>query len=410
MVFDVLQYHKKKEKNMIKKVYLDNAASTYVSSEVLAEMMPCFNTLYGNSSSVHSFGREAEALVDRSRDRVAKAINAQKSTEIYFTSGGTEANNLAIMGIAQAYKSKGKHIITSTIEHDSVLECFRALEKQGFEVTYLPADKDGVVSLASLIHHVRKDTILISIMSANNEIGTIQNIKAVGKTAHEYGIVFHTDATCAIGALKIDVQDMEIDALTISGHKLHGPKGVGALYVRKEVKFEGIIKGGQHERGKRAGSLNVPGIVGLGKAVELAVKDCFVNSQKLKSIRKYFVSNLTEKVQNVTINGHPQQVVPAILSITFHDVDGQSLATLLDMEGIAVSTGSACASHAITKSHVLSAIGMSDIDCNSTIRVSFAKSISKEDVDYATEKIAHCVAKLRKVSPIVKAKKEVKNV
>ena len=384
---------------MTKKIYLDNAASTFVSSEVLAEMMPCFTTFYGNSSSTHSFGREAEAIVDRARDRVAKAIGA-KSGEIYFTSGGTESNNLAILGIARANKHKGKHLITSKIEHDSVLESFRQLEKEGFDVTYLPADKQGIISLASLMHYVRKDTILISIMAVNNEIGTIQNLKAIGKTAHESGIVFHTDATCAIGKIKIDVADMEIDALTISGHKMHGPKGVGALFVRNGIKFESLIKGGEQERGKRAGSLNVPLISGLGKAVEIATKEIFNDNQKIKSIKTYFINKLSKLIDNFSLNGHAQQTTNAILSLTFKGVDGESLMMLLDLEGIAVSTGSACASHAITKSHVLKAIGLSDEDSQSTLRISFSKSISKEDVEYVTEKIAECVLKLRKVSPI----------
>lgn len=391
---------------MTKRVYLDNAASTYVSSEAMAEMMPCFNTFYGNSSSVHAYGREAEGIVDRARDRIAKAINAEKSNEIYFTSGGTESNNLAIFGLARANKNKGRHIITSAIEHDSVLECFKTLEQEGFEVTYLPADSQGVVSLASLMHHIRKDTILISVMSVNNELGTIQTVKAIGKTAHESGIIFHTDASCAMGAIKIDVQDMEIDALTISGHKVYGPKGSGALYVKNGIKFDSLIKGGEHERGKRAGTLNVPSIAGFGKAVELAGRDLSVNVQKLKSIRHYFVSSLETKIENFRLNGHLQQTVPSILSLTFEGVDGESLMMLLDMEGISVSTGSACASHAISRSHVLKAVGFSDEDSHSTIRISFAKSISKDDVDYATDKIAECVAKLAKVSPIKARRKE----
>ena len=384
---------------MTKKVYLDNAASTYVSSEVLSEMMPCFTTFYGNSSSTHSFGRDAEAIVDRARDRVAKAIGA-KANEIYFTSGGTESNNLAILGIAKANKKNGKHIITSAIEHDSVLNTVKELEKEGFEVTYLPADKQGIVSLANLMHNIRKDTILISIMAVNNEIGTIQNLKAIGKTAHEYGIVFHTDATCAIGTLKIDVKDMEIDALTLSGHKIHAPKGIGALYVNNSVKFEGMMKGGEHERGKRAGSLNVPAIAGLGKAVEIATREIFSDNQKLKTIRTYFINELSKLIDNFSVNGHPQQTTHSILSLTIKGVDGESLIMLLDMEGIAVSTGSACASHAINKSHVLKAIGLSDEESQSTIRLSFAKSVSKEDIDYVVKVLSEQVLKLRKVSPI----------
>lgn len=387
----------------MKKVYLDNAATTYISNEVMQEMMPVFTTLYGNSSSTHSYGRDAEAIVDKARDRIAKSIGADKSNEIYFTSGGTEANNWAIFGIARANKHKGKHIITSAIEHASVLESVKELKKEGFEVTFLPADKQGVVSLASLMHNIRKDTILISVMSVNNEIGTIQNIKAIGKTAKEYGIVFHTDATQALGGLMIDVNDMEIDALTLSAHKIYGPKGVGALYVRNGVKIDNLLFGGEQERTKRAGTLNTPAIAGFGKAVAVASKEIGSNVQKLKTIRHYIISSLTKQVEDFTINGHPQQAVPSILSITFDRVDGESLMMLLDMEGVSVSTGSACTSHAIVKSHVLEAIGLDELASKSTIRLSFAKSITKEEVNFAIEKIAEAVKKLRKASPITKA-------
>lgn len=387
----------------MKKVYLDNAATTYISTEVMQEMLPVFTSFYGNSSSTHTFGREAEAIVDKARDRIAKAIGANKSNEIYFTSGGTEANNWAIFGLARANKHKGKHIITSSIEHASILESVNQLKEEGFEVTILPADKQGVVSLASLMHHIRKDTILISIMSVNNEIGTIQNIKAIGKTAKENNIIFHTDATQAMGGLKIDVNDMEIDALTLSAHKLYGPKGVGALYVRNGVKIDNLIFGGEQEREKRPGTLNTPAIAGFGKAVSVASKEIGANVQKLKSIRTYILHNLSKEIEDFTVNGHPQQAVPSILSLTFERVDGESLMMLLDMEGVSVSTGSACASHAIVKSHVLKAIGLDDLASQSTIRLSFAKSVTKEEINYATEKIVEAVKKLRKASPITKA-------
>ncbi len=387
----------------MKKVYLDNAATTYISSEVLQEMMPVFTTFYGNSSSTHTYGREAEAIVDNARDRIAQAIGADKSNEIYFTSGGTEANNWAIFGLARANKHKGKHIITSSIEHASILESVKRLKAEGFEITILPTDKQGVVSLASLMHHIRKDTILISIMSVNNEIGTIQNIKAIGKTAKENGIIFHTDATQALGGLKIDVNDMEIDALTLSAHKIYGPKGVGALYVRNGIKIENLIFGGEQERTKRAGTLNTPAIAGFGKAVSVASKEIGTNVQRLKTIRNYILNNLTKEIEDFTVNGHPQQAVPSILSLTFDRVDGESLMMLLDMEGVSVSTGSACTSHAIVKSHVLEAIGLDELDSQSTIRLSFAKSVTKEEINFATEKIADAVKRLRKASPITKA-------
>lgn len=387
----------------MKKVYLDNAATTYLSSEVLQEMMPVFTNLYGNSSSTHTFGREAECIADKARDRIAKAINADKSNEIYFTSSGTEANNWAIFGLARANKNKGKHIITSSIEHASILESVNKLKEEGFEITVLPADKYGIVSLASLMHHIRKDTILISIMSVNNEIGTIQNIKAIGKTAKENGVLFHTDATQALGGLRLDVKDMEIDALTLSAHKIYGPKGVGALYVKNGVEIDSLIFGGEQERAKRAGTLNTPAIAGFGKAVTIASKEIGTNVQKLKNIRNYIINKLSKTIKDFTLNGHPQQTVPSILSLTFDRVDGESLTMMLDLEGVAVSTGSACVSHAIKKSHVLSAIGLDELASQSTIRLSFAKSITKEEVNYAIEKIADAVKRLRKASPITKA-------
>lgn len=299
---------------MSRKVYLDNAATTYVSSEVLNEMLPCFNAIYGNASSIHGFGRDAAAIVDRARDRIAAAINAKSANEIYFTSGGTEADNWAIKGLAYANSNKGKHIITSAIEHHAVLDACAALEKEGFEITYLPVDSTGLVSITELLRAIRKDTILISIMAVNNEVGTIQNIKTIAKTAHENGIIFHTDAVQALGALRLDVQDMEIDALSISAHKIYGPKGVGALYVKNGIRIENLVDGGSQERGKRGGTLNVPGIAGFGKAAEIAVRDLAINQQKLRSIREYFLSKLKENVEYIHINGHPHQKFRALLA------------------------------------------------------------------------------------------------
>ncbi|MBQ9786301.1 MAG: cysteine desulfurase, partial [Clostridia bacterium] len=327
----------------MKRVYLDNAATTYCSSEVINEMMPAFNTIYGNANSIHSFGREASGIVDRARDKVAKAIGS-KSNEIYFTSGGSEANNWAIKGVAYANMHKGKHIITSKIEHDSVLESCKALEKEGFEVTYLNVDEFGLVSLAELMHNIRKDTILISIMTVNNEVGTIQNIKAIAKTAHESGIVFHTDAVQAIGAVKMNVEDMDIDLLSMSAHKIYGPKGCGALYIRNGIKCNDLLDGGEQERKRRAGTLNVPAIAGFGKAIETATRDIIVNQQKIKTIRDYFLKQVIEKIQYVKVNGHQYQKVQGIINIGFEMVDAESLLMMLDLEGIAVSMGSACTS------------------------------------------------------------------
>lgn len=388
---------------MEKRVYLDNAATTYVSGEVLNEMLPCFNAVYGNSSSLHSFGREAQNIVDRARDRVAKAINAEKSNEIYFTGSGSEANNWAIKGLARANRAKGNHIIVSSIEHDSVLEACKELEKEGFEVTYLSVDETGLVSLAELLHYIKPETILISVMSVNNEVGTIQNIKAFAKTAHENGIIFHTDAVQAVGALKMDVQDMEIDAMTMSAHKIYGPKGVGALYLKNGIRIENLINGGNQERGKRGGTLNVPGIAGFGKAIEIAVRDLSVNQQKLKAIRQYFLDKVEENIPYVHLNGHPHQKIQGTVNLSFELIEGESILMLLDLEGIAVSTGSACTSGSLEPSHVLKAMGLSNELAQGSIRFSFGKSITKADIDYVVEKLTGVVEKLRAISPLTKA-------
>ena len=387
---------------MEKRVYLDSAATTYVTNEVLTEMMPCYNIFFGNSNSIHGFGREAQGIVDRARDRIARTINA-KSDEIYFTSGGTESDNWAIKGIAHAYASKGKHIITSQIEHPAVLQSCRALEKEGFEVTYLPVDKFGVVSLAALLHAIRKDTILISIMAVNNEVGTIQNIKAIGKTARENNILFHTDAVQAYGSLKLDVEDMCIDLMSISSHKIYGPKGVGALYVRKGVKIRNLVDGGHQERSKRGGTVNVPAVAGFGKAAEINARDMAVNNQRMKSLREYFLKKITERIPYIIVNGHPYQKVQSILNISFELIEGEAILLMLDFEGIAVSTGSACTSGALEKSHVLAAMGVEDEIANGAIRFSFSRSTSKADLDYTVEKLAEVVEKLRKISPQSKA-------
>lgn len=390
---------------MERKVYLDNAATTYVSSEVLNEMLPCFNVVYGNANSLHSFGREAQAIVDKARDRVANAINAKYVTEIYFTSGGTEADNWAIKGIAHAYASKGKHIITSSIEHHAILDSCKELEKEGFEVTYLPVDKYGLVSIADLMHAIRKDTTLISIMAVNNEVGTIQNIKAIAKTAHENGIIFHTDAVQAIGAVKIDVQDMEIDAMSMSAHKIYGPKGCGALYLKRGVKIDNLINGGAQERAKRGGTTNVPAVAGFGKAIEIASRDIIANQQKLKVLRDYFIKTIQENIEDIHINGHPYQKINGTVSVTFERIEGESILMLLDMHGIAVSTASACTSQSLEPSHVLRAMGIPDEIAHGTIRFSFGKNLSIDDIDYTVQKLKEVVDRLRSISPIKKSKK-----
>lgn len=385
----------------MRKIYLDNAATTYVSNEVLTEMLPVFNTVYGNPNSLHGYGREALALLDAARDKVAAAIGANAS-EIYFTSGGTEANNWAVRGLALANSSKGNHIITSKIEHPSVLEACKALEKIGFKVTYLDVDKFGLVSIPDLLHYINDKTILISIMAANNEIGTVQNLQTISKIAHEKGVVFHTDAVQAIGAVNIDVEAMDLDALSLSAHKIYGPKGIGALYVRKGIKISPIIYGGSQEKGKRGGTSNVAGAVGLGKAIEIAVRDLSVNSQKLKVMREYFTKKVSEEIEDITINGHPAQRLPGVVNISFHYIEGESLMLLLDMDGIAVSTGSACSSGSLEQSHVLVAIGTPPEYAQGSIRFSFGKSTTREEVDYVVQSLKKNVKKLRDMSPLNK--------
>lgn len=388
-----------------RRVYFDNASTTYVGNEALREMMPVFSNIYGNPSSLHSFGRDAVKLVDEARDRVAKAIGA-KSSEIYFTSGGTEANNLAIKGLAYANRYKGNHIITSCIEHSSVLEACRQLEKEGFEVTYLKVDAHGLVNFADLLHYIKSDTILISIMTANNEIGTIQHMQAIAETAKEKGIIFHTDAVQAVGSISFNVDAMGIDAMSISSHKIYGPKGAGCLFVRDGVKIQSIISGGKQERGIRGGTQNVPAIVGFGKAIEVAVRDMSINNKKIKSLKEYFIKRLTESIDDIYINGHQAQRLQGIVSVSFDCVNAEAVLTMLDMQGIAVSVGSACESGSIEPSHVLKAIGLDDVLAKGTIRFSFGKSNTKEEVDYLIERLVPIIEKLRSISPLRKKKRK----
>ncbi len=385
----------------MRKIYLDNAATTYVSNEALTEMLPAFNTVFGNSSSLHTFGREANSLVDKARDRVAKAIGAN-SNEIYFTSGGTEADNWALMGLALANKSKGNHIITSQIEHHCVLDTCKKLETMGFRVSYLPVDENGLVSIAELLHEIDDKTILVSVMTANNEIGTIQNIQTIAKIAHEKHAIFHTDAVQAVGAITLDVKALDIDAMSMSSHKIYGPKGVGALYVKKGIKINPLISGGNQERGKRGGTVNVPGVVGFGKAIEIATRDLSVNTKKLKMMREYFTTKVLKEIPDIKVNGHPVQRLASIVNISFNYIEGESLLLLLDLDGIAVSTGSACSSGSLETSHVLKAIGIPQEIAQGSIRFAFGKSTTKEEVDYVIESLVKNVKKLRQMSPLSK--------
>jgi len=386
---------------MKRNVYLDYAATSFVSNEVLTEMLPLFGTTFANPNSSHHFGREALSFVDKARDRVANAINAEP-TEIYFTSGGTEANNWALMGIALANKAKGNHIVTSQIEHHSVLDTCKKLETMGFRVTYLPVDSKGLVNIAELLHVINEKTILVSVMTANNEIGTIQNISAISKIAHERNVLFHTDAVQAIGAVPLDVKNIGIDALTMSAHKIYGPKGCGALYVRKGVRIENLINGGNQENGKRGGTLNVPAIVGFGKAIELACRDCTINNKKIKTLKEYLINKIKQEIDDITINGHPYQTLPGVVNISFNFVEGESLMLLLDFEGIAVSTGSACSAGNNETSHVLTAIGLPKAIAQGGIRFSIGKSTTKDEIDYVVEVLKAKVKKLREISPLNK--------
>lgn len=389
---------------MKRNIYFDSASTTYVGPESLEEMMSVFDSSYGNANSLHAFGRHANSLADKARDRIAKAINA-KSNEIYFTSGGTESNNWAIKGLAYANRKNGNHIITSQIEHPSVLESFKELEKEGFKVTYLPVDSKGFVNLAKLLHHLDNETILVSVMMANNEVGTIQHINAIAKTVKESGAIFHTDAVQAMGSIPIDVKNLSIDAMTISSHKLYGPKGAGALYVKKGVRIKPLIVGGSQEYSKRAGTVNTPAIVGFGKAVEVAVRDMKVNTAKLKKLRDYFVKEVQAKIEGVHLNGHNIQRLSHVTSLSFDFIEGESILLMLDLEGVAVSTGSACSAGDLTQSHVLTAMGLEPALANGTVRFSMTRSATKEDVDYVVEKLIPIVEKLRAISPLTKKRK-----
>jgi len=390
---------------MSQRIYLDHAATTYVRPEVLTEMSPYFSVSYGNPSSIHSFGREARKAVEMARERVAKALNVQ-SGEIFFTSGGTEANNWALKGIAAANKSKGNHIVTSMIEHHAVLHTCENLEKLGFDITYLPVDEDGLISPAQVKEAITKKTILISVMSANNEIGTLQPVEEIGKIAAEEGLSFHTDAVQSVGSVKIDVKAMNIDALSLSAHKFYGPKGVGVLYVKKGVKIDNLMHGGAQEKNRRAGTENIPGIVGLGKAIELADANISQYTQRMKSLREMMISGIMDKVEFVRLNGHPTKRLPGNANLSFEFIEGESLLLSLDMKGIAASSGSACTSGSLDPSHVLLAIGLPHEIAHGSLRLTFGDSNTEQDVAYVLEVLPDIVNRLREMSPLFAQKGE----
>lgn len=375
--------------------YFDHAATTATKEEVLKEMLPYFNMEYGNPSSMYSIGRKTRKVVEEARRKVALAIGGD-SKEIYFTSCGSESDNLAIKGVAYANRKKGNHIITTKIEHPAVLHTCKHLEKEGFRVTYLNVNSEGVISLEELENAICNDTILISIMFANNEIGTIQPISEIGKIAKNHNIYFHTDAVQAVGNVKINVEELNVDLLSMSAHKFYGPKGMGALYVKTGVNFEKIQDGGHQERNMRAGTENVAGIVGLGKAIELAYKNFDEYNEKLTNLRDYYISQVEEKIPNVKLNGHRVKRLPGNANISFVGVDGEALLLNLDMRGICASSGSACTSGSLAPSHVLVAIGLSSEIAQGSLRVTFGDENIKEDVDYLVQSLVEIVEKLRK--------------
>jgi len=387
----------------VKIIYLDYAATTPTHPEVMKEMLSYFNQIYGNPSSIYQLAQRAKGAVEEARKKVAELINA-KPEEIIFTSGGTEADNLAIKGVAWANKKKGNHIITSKIEHHAVLNTCKWLEKQGFKVTYISVDKYGIINLDELKDSLTDKTILISIMHANNEVGTIQPLLEISKIAQRRGIYFHTDAVQTVGKVPTDVKESGVDLLSLSGHKLYGPKGVGALYTRKGVKVLPLIHGGHHERNKRAGTENVPGIVGLGKACELAAREMATERRKLEMLRDRLYEGLSEQIEDIVLNGHPQNRLPGNLNICVKYVEGESMLINLDLEGICASSGSACTSGSLEPSHVLLAMGIPPEIAHGSLRFSLGRDTTEKEIDRVIEVLPPIVKKLRAMSPFSKVK------
>jgi cysteine desulfurase len=382
---------------MSRRVYLDHNASTPVHPEVLAEMLPYFGDVYGNPSSVHGFGREARAAVDIARDRVAGFLRVRPD-ELVFTSGGTESDNFGLKGLVLA-RGRG-HLITSTIEHHAVLRSAQALEAQGFAVTYLPVDQTGMVDVDDVRRALRPDTIAISIMHANSEVGTIQPVGAIGALARAAGVPFHVDAVQTFGKVPIDVDAMGIDALSFSSHKIYGPKGIAGLYIRRGTKMVSIQHGGEHERRRRAGTENVPGIVGLGKAVEIRGRDMRAEAERVSALRDRMWEGIRARVSQVRLNGHPTERLPGTANICYRNVESESIVLGLDLKGIAVSAGSACTAGSVEPSHVLVAMGVPLDWAMGAVRSSLGRSTTAEDVDYVVASVAEVVGKVRKAMPV----------
>ncbi len=383
----------------MRKVYLDANATTRTDEKVFEAMKPFFGEIYGNASSPHSFGREARQYVQTAREQVAGAINASSPDEILFTSGGTESDNLAVKGVMEALKAKGNHIITSSVEHLAGLDTFKDLEKQGYEVTYLKVDKHGVVDMEELIGSINKNTVLITIMAANNEVGTIMPVREIGEIAREKGITLHLDAVQAIGKIPFDVQEIGCDLVSISAHKLYGPKGIGALYVKKGTKISKCQSGGHQEKNLRAGTINTPGVVGLGKACEITAGE-MSKYEEVRALRDRLYDGIKDNVKQVRLNGHPVYRLPNTLNITFDYLEGESIILSLDMEGIAASTGSACTSGSLEPSHVLKSMGIEALFSQGSVRFSLDKYTTKEDIDYVIAKLPPIIERLRKMSPV----------
>ena len=388
---------------MQKRIYADNAATTKVAPEVVAEMMPYFTEGYGNPSSIYAEGRAAKAAVDKAREQVAAAIGAE-SGEIYFTGSGSEADNWAIRSVAKSMKQKGNHIITTAVEHHAVLHTCQSLEKEGYEVTYLPVDECGKVSAQAVKDAIKDTTILVTVMFANNEIGTLMPIAEIGELCKEAGVIFHTDAVQAIGMVPIDVKAMNIDMLSLTGHKFHGPKGSGALYVRKGVKLTSFITGGAQERNRRAGTENVPGIVGLGKAIELATADIPAKAAYLTKLRDAYIQKITDTVPYAYLNGHPTDRLPGNVNFSFSFIEGEGLLLFLDMKGISASSGSACTSGSLDPSHVLLAIGRKHEEAHGSLRISLDTENTMEDIEVIADAVKEIVARLRSMSPLYEGK------
>lgn len=380
-------------------IYLDNAATTKTAPEVVEAMLPYFTEHFGNPSSVYGFAAVNKEVITRQREIIADTLGA-KSNEIYFTAGGSESDNWALIATAEAYASKGKHLITSKIEHHAILHTCEYLEKKGFEVTYLDVDENGIVDLEQLKSAIREDTILISIMYANNEIGTIQPIREIGAIAHEHGILFHTDAVQAFGQVPINVDENQIDMLSASGHKLNGPKGIGFLYIRKGVKIRSFIHGGAQERRRRAGTENVPGIVGFGKAVERAVSTMEARTKKERELRDYLIERIEKEIPYCRLNGDRTKRLPNNVNFSFRFIEGESLLIMLDMKGICASSGSACTSGSLDPSHVLLAIGLPHEIAHGSLRMTLSEETTKEDLDYVVENLKEIVSNLRSMSPL----------